>query len=814
VNTQNKNKFLLWGIKLCFLTWLFLFIPAAKATEYGLLISEVSPNVGGASNEFIELHNISDADLDLQAIGLKLKLISSSGTITNKTINWMNKIIPARSYFLFGAGIIPNSFDATYGGTLMTGTSGVMIMDKDDVVIDRISWINLATNVSLERYVGNFIPDNNAGFFIQAVPNPQNSSYKELPIEPDPVPEPTPISNPEPVIYSKEIRINEILPSPKSSLLKEFVEFYNFSDTAVNLSGWKLQDMNLIKNNKFCSLPELLIQPTSYAIFNLKDCDVSITLNNTGDSLSLFNPISSDPLSKTSFGKAEYDVSWSFSGVNWKWTCILTPGAENDFAGCEEDDSSDGSRAIDDKTYDAKIYLNEILPNAEEEFIEIYNFEKGDVDLSGWILRDASKTGKYIFPKDTVLKSEKYFVIYKKDYKFALNNSGEEKVYLQYPDEEEADSVAYDGSKKDVSYNFDGANWRWSKFLTPGQENKFNNIPETKIKKDKKIYTNMYADFDAKVFDADGDKIKVVWNFGDGRKSYKKTTRHKYAKEGKYQVTLKISDGSEDRIENFKIEVEDFPKIKMKITAISPNPKGNDSDLEWVEIKNESKKKVNLKDWSVATGWKNLYNHPIKEDFIINPGKTKILTREYSAFALNNKKGKIELRYPDGEVADKLKYDKKKESVADDEVYRKVKKKKWGWEKEKTTIIEVDVQENTQTSEVPEVANNEVDATSPIVESNPAIIDNEAEGENNAIDIENEINNDQVFLDIKNENALALSPVDIIKSNPFIQGKVLGVEIMKNNNQQYEMENKNSIEWSHSLFLKINRAINRIISLI
>jgi hypothetical protein len=80
----------------------------------------------------------------------------------------------------------------------------------------------------------------------------------------------------------------------------------------------------------------------------------------------------------------------------------------------------------------------------------------------------------------------------------------------------------------------------------------------------------------------------------------------------------------------------------------------------------------------VATGRKNLYNHPIAKDLIINPGKTAKITRQISKFTLNNKKSKIELRYPDGKAADKVKYSKKGASIEDDEVYEKTDSG-WDW---------------------------------------------------------------------------------------------------------------------------------------
>lgn len=361
------------------------------------------------------------------------------------------------------------------------------------------------------------------------------------------------------------------------------------------------------------------------------------------------------------------DFNSNNSADNWQKSYVSggTPGKES-------------SIKPEPKIYSKGIYINEILPNAEEEFIELFNPGENDEDLSGWILRDGSKTGKYVFPENSVIKGNDYLVVYKKDFKFALNNSGDESVNFYDPNETLVSSVSYDGAKEDISYNFDGTGWRWSKYLTPGAENEFNESTGIKIKAERKIYKNTYADFKAQVKNPDNDKLKFTWDFGDGHKSYKKNTRHKYDKTGKFKVMLKVFDGSEETTEEFKVEVKKFPKNKIKITKVSPNPEGKDSDNEYIIVKNGSKKKINLKNWAIASGSKKLYNHPINKNLVIKPGEEVKIGRDISKFALNNKKSKIELRYPDGRVAYEMKYNKKEESVKEGEIYEKTELG-WAW---------------------------------------------------------------------------------------------------------------------------------------
>jgi len=385
--------------------------------------------------------------------------------------------------------------------------------------------------------------------------------------------------------------------------------------------------------------------------------------------------------------------------------------------------------------YDGKntLRINEIVPNPmgkdeDGEYIEFYNFGEEDINLdsgNGWIIKDRigdekenpqeNNYNKFNF-KDYLgnkkIKAGEYLVVMRGgEMDFSLRNSDDE-VRLTDPDGEDVNDIKYLNAKSGYSYGFDEKKnkWRWSVFLTPGAENVFKDAGEVEIDIDKDIYRGIYADFKVEVGGMKDKEMKVRWEFGDGRKSYLAKTRHKYEKTGKYTVKLKFFNGEEDVNKEFKIEVENFPKQKVRINAVNPNPAGVDSENEWIEIKNKEKKKVNLKNWSIATGSdkKKMVNHPIYEDFIIKPGKTKILTREYSNFSLNNKKCYIELRYPNGKVAYKLKY-KSEKSIEEENVYQKKDGGGWGWVVGDVIIPEEDLETNEDQIEIVIVENDELD---------------------------------------------------------------------------------------------------------
>lgn len=326
------------------------------------------------------------------------------------------------------------------------------------------------------------------------------------------------------------------------------------------------------------------------------------------------------------------------------------------------------------------VRINEIFPNPSTpqdrgEYIELYNESDSIVDISRWSVTDATKTGRYVFPSGTALQPHGYIVITDTDFSFSLNNTSET-VSLFDASSVLQDTVSYSKTTEDASLNWTADGWRGSKTRTPGQPNILSNtLPSTKERVPKKGYRDVYLDFQVNGKDADGDKLKYVWNFGDGHKSYKGTTRHRYTETGSYLVSLTTKDGSEETIETFTIEIREFDPPKLRITAFMPNPAGRDTDSEWIEIRNLSKKKVDLQGYSIATGTKKLVNHPIRDSFIIAKKSSAKIGRTVSLFTLPNEKGKIELRAPDGKPIHSLKY-KFSKSLPDNAILKKEKGKR------------------------------------------------------------------------------------------------------------------------------------------
>ena len=604
-------------------------------------INEILPNPDGtdSGNEFIEIYNSGDEEISLKSWKLYDK--------TNKPYVFDDFVIESKDFLT-----LYNKKDFSF--SLNNSNEEIFLEDDEGNIISQYIYEKSISGLSWNYAENEWYPE---------TPTPGKKNNE----------------NPLTKTYPNII-INEIFPDPESDEDKnEFIELYNPNDEEISLKNWILKDASL--SGKYI-IDDIIIFPKSYLTFYRSK--FSFALNNSGnETVSLIAP-NNNTISSVSYTDSRKSRSLNYAADQWYWE-KTTPDAKN------EDNPLT-------KTY-PQLSLSEILPNPSgdentDEFIEIYNPHDRSINLEGWTLKDASTSGSYTFMNTLSIEPHTYFVIYRSDFSFALNN-GDETVSLIAPNEKVMDTLTYKSSAEDVSYNHnqDTDEWRKSKHLTPGKENVFNNLPTiTKFDIDDNIYKDVYAEFETDATDKDKEKIDVRWDFGDGHKSYLWETRHKYEETGTYHGELRIQDESEEIIENFTIEVKKYPKYDIVITKIVPNPAGKDTGNEYLVIKNKSDEKINLKNWSIATGAKSktLTNHPIYDDLYIKPGKTKVIKKKHTAISLPNKKGVIEIRRPNGSVSDKEKYGDKNISIPENASYEKIDGK-WQWiipiDKEKQRVI-------------------------------------------------------------------------------------------------------------------------------
>lgn len=543
----------------------------------------------------------------------------------------------------------------------------------------------------------------------------------------------------------------------------EFVELYNSSSEAKNLSGWSLRrksasdttakgsSLKTFGSSDVIPAQGYFLWANSSGLFkDLADTTTSSSLS-ANNSLALYDKDGTLiesltwgtghalPFSPAVFGNPDEKESFTrnLDTLNWSQTKETTPtNSRGESLPTEEEPPAPADPGLQ------LILINEVFPNPKEkddagEFIELYNPSNASVDMSGWEIRDATATGKYIFPGDSTVAPFGYLVISDKDFTFSLNNS-DEAVSLYDRAKRLVHEVKYEKTKEGVSLNLVGTKLRGARKPTPGSVNSDNTDPATRERVPKRGYRDFSIEFQARGKDSDGDKLKFTWDFGDGKKSYKENTSHTYDKSGRYTVTLTTDDGIDTMTETFEVRVEKYEPPKLKIVAWLPNPKGKDTEGEWIEIENREKKSVNLKGFSIATGTKrkSVSNHPITKDFTI-PGKSvRRITRDHSLFTLGNERGIIELRAPDKEVLHEVKY-KFDQTLQDDVVLKKEKGKPVALigapietEESKDNNISEDLETPpiseegevtppTSTEEIPEAPTSQEKAVAPSTEDNP-----------------------------------------------------------------------------------------------
>jgi hypothetical protein len=183
--------------------------PTAAADH--LVVSEVMTGGASASDEFIELFNPSSAELPLE--GLEVVYVTASGATVTRKASWAAGAlgVPPGAHVLIAneAGTFGSLADVAYAnGLAATGGSVALRVIGAVSAIDAVGWGSAASSwlegqaapapaagSSLERLPGGSVgsgqdtDDNLVDFFVQAVPDPQNSSSPPIPRESEsPVP--------------------------------------------------------------------------------------------------------------------------------------------------------------------------------------------------------------------------------------------------------------------------------------------------------------------------------------------------------------------------------------------------------------------------------------------------------------------------------------------------------------------------------------------------------------------------------------------------------------------------------------------------
>ncbi len=296
---------------------------------------------------------------------------------------------------------------------------------------------------------------------------------------------------------SSSIVISEISMGTSNSASDEFIELYNNAQTDINVSNWTIyyksssgktwtKKTSLAQNVTIHSHDYLLVATTLPSA----DTVLSSGLAQTGGTIQLrdANNITIDMVGWGTADTSEIQpaVPAQVDEVIYRQfdeqlqTMIDT---DNNFADFDISNNTTPKLppAIEVPSPDIIatypiIILNELLPDpvsplsdSSDEFIELYNPNNTDVNLSGWILKDAGGTS-YIL-KDKIVPALGYLTVLSSESSLSLNNSGDV-VYLYSPDNNLVDESAdYGNAKPGITWAVIGDTWSWSSSPTPGTVN-------------------------------------------------------------------------------------------------------------------------------------------------------------------------------------------------------------------------------------------------------------------------------------------------------------------------------------------------------
>lgn len=236
------------------------------------------------------------------------------------------------------------------------------------------------------------------------------------------------------------------------------------------------------------------------------------------------------------------------------------------------------------------IYINEFMPNPKgkdtgNEWIELINSSGAECSLNGWEIDDQEGGSKaYVINSNDLLPPDGFALLPSWQTKINLNND-EDYVRLFNPKGDLIDEIQYEDSPEQESFGFNSEEYDflWSTYPTPLLGNIFPEPEEPKSSKD-----------------SDEEK-----------KSEEKST-----------------------IQNGTLSDEVF------ITEVFPNPEGQDSGKEWIELYNNSSEDVMLGNWKLSSGTKEYIFENIKlesQSFIT-------LSDKDIGFSIKNSDGEISLK--------------------------------------------------------------------------------------------------------------------------------------------------------------------------
>lgn len=387
--------------------------------------------------------------------------------------------------------------------------------------------------------------------------------------------------------------------------------------------------------------------------------------------------------------------------------------------------------------YSSAIVLNELYPHPStgaEEYIELYNSGNSTVNLKGWKLDDQSPGGSSVhtISSDTLISAHQYLIFPKSQTHISLNDTGDY-VRLLQPNDNLLDSTSnYGTAITGYAYAKINGNWQWTKRVTPNSANIYESIVDEEEENDDNNDTDQElqnSDITIELGSATTTEAsaKLTWKInwpgalgeisiyqsdkkGDLGEKIGQVTPNKteylvnqLTAKTKYYFTLIGSYNGQD-IKSNQIEItatspssppagggsEGLPK-QIIFTEILPNPNAGDS--EFIEIYNSTDQDIDISGWKLvdasgktyvltALDLERLIIAEINSGVILKSNKYLLLDYSTTNIRLNNSGGEeIQLLDAEDNLIDEITYES---SAKQGFAYVLAPNEEWFWSNEVT----------------------------------------------------------------------------------------------------------------------------------
>lgn len=284
----------------------FKLKPAFAASKCdGVIVSELMPNpadpLSDSTDEWIELKNTTDADVDISACKIK----DAKGTVREFTIPEQT-VISANGFTIF--------YSRDTKISLNNDTDGVTLLSPEgDTLYQTPDYKNAPAGESfvLNGTAWEWTTDPTPGF--------------EKVYDPDPPPAE------ENQNTCQGIIISELMPDPsppQTDSDDEWIEIFNQTEAPVDIGGCILADTYKSGSTHEYQIPGGILAAGGFKVFYSKDTKISLN-NADGDSVRLLSPEKKVMFETQNYGKSHAGESWAYDGQSWFWSGALTPGALN-----------------------------------------------------------------------------------------------------------------------------------------------------------------------------------------------------------------------------------------------------------------------------------------------------------------------------------------------------------------------------------------------------------------------------------------------------------------------------------------------------